>query len=200
MPPRRVRFRTRVRKPCFRTFVGDLQRQCIDRLACRMELPDHFAQLGPVAERGVPEGGDVAVQLHHQAAVHQPFHDGREGNDAAAGERLDEQFRPALDAFQPVADMRDQPCLAARIAQRAALRHRGDIDRRDGRNRDRVRAGGGCRSRAAGGRRRGPHPPAPAPRRRRRSGLRRSCGSAHRREPSGPGRRYGKTSATQSRP
>ena len=60
-----------------------------------------------------PERGHVAIQINQIGSLCQFFHNGGQGHDGPAGERLDEQLGAAV--AQPVPDMRNQPRFAAGV-------------------------------------------------------------------------------------
>ena len=96
-------------------------------LARGLKFADPLAQLGAVIQGGLPKGGHVSVELGQQTALDQTLHHRRQRDDGAAAEGLDQQLRLGVQTAEPGADVRHQPGLAARIAQRAALGHRRDV-------------------------------------------------------------------------
>jgi len=69
------------------------------------------------------------VQFDHDDPLRQVLKKCGQADDAAAGERLDQNARFAILAGDPAAEGRHKPRLPARIAKRAALWDRRDIDR-----------------------------------------------------------------------
>jgi len=123
-------------EPVLEQASGGLARQSTNRFARRFELGDEAAQLGVAAQRRVAERRHIVVELSHETLLHQVFAHRREGHYASAAKRLNERPRPRLQGREPGPHMGNQPGLAAWVPQRRALRNRGDIDRRNRRNRE----------------------------------------------------------------
>ena len=114
-------------EPAFQRLVRLRVRQCFHGLSRGLEPADQLAQVRVVVQSSAPEGRHVGIKLDQQTAIDQSFHHGGERDDGAASEGFDQQPRLRVQTAKPGADVRDQPGLAARIAQRAALRNRRDI-------------------------------------------------------------------------
>src|SRR5437868_108572 len=78
-----------------------------------------------IFDKHCPDGGDLLIKLNHRHVIGEVFGSDREADDAAAGERLNEFMHRLLE---PLTNAWHEPCLAAGIAKRAALRHRCHID------------------------------------------------------------------------
>ena len=121
-------------EPVLRDRRGRDVLQLAEPLDGRLEPPDPVLQRRIPLQRGAPERGDVAIDLHHEGGRDQVLHDGGQGDDRPPGERLDQDLR--LGPPQPLADMRYEPRLAPWVAQGTPLRYRGDVDDGDARDRE----------------------------------------------------------------
>ena len=77
----------------------------------------------------MPHRGNIFIQLDHGCMVGKTFKHCGKTHDAAAGERLEEFRHRSAESVQPVADLRNQPGLAAWVTKRAALGNLGYICR-----------------------------------------------------------------------
>ena len=92
--------------------VGTVEGEDLQGLPGWREALDATGERRAVVEGGMPEGGDIAIDLRHQAAADQILHHGRQGHDAAVGEGLHQKLWPFGLPAQPGADMGNQPGLA----------------------------------------------------------------------------------------
>ena len=100
-----------------------------DVLARQLEIQDLVGEpFGLAAENCVPDSGDIGVPLDEDSVFGKPLEAGSQGNDAAAGERLDKDTSGVWFVREPRADVGNEPSLAAGIAEGGALGYRSDID------------------------------------------------------------------------
>ncbi len=118
----------------FRDSAGWFALQPFQVLVGRRELTNPFAQYRAAFQRRPPEGSHITVEFDHHSGRNQIFHDRREGYDGTPCERFYQDF--GLRVTKPFTDMRDQPSLAAGIAERTALGDLSDVDNRNPRGRE----------------------------------------------------------------
>lgn len=96
-----------------------------------VKIINHHPELRGMMQRCSPEIGNIQVDLSHEATLHQILHDSSERNNSPSTKRLKENPRLRIHQQEPGTDMRDQPRLSTRIAQRTTLGNSRDIGSRN---------------------------------------------------------------------
>jgi len=94
---------------------GVLVAELLDALPSGYKGFYSLAEFVGVVQGTMPERRYVSVKLHEHATISKTLHDGSERNDSPAAERFKQDLRALFP--EPFSDVRNEPGLAARIAQ-----------------------------------------------------------------------------------
>ena len=100
-----------------------------------LEFRQEGTEVVGIGEGGMPESRNVTVAVYQNAAVNEALHYCGQGYDSAPSEWL-EQNGWCRGPAEPLAGMRNQPSLSARVSERRPLGHGSDVRGSEGRDGD----------------------------------------------------------------